>query len=62
MDSETLLISSEHTQENLRRVNFWTAGQSGLGVSMKDSIGELSTCDNHRPTWGRRFERSKDFR
>ncbi len=37
-------------------------GQSGLGVSMKDSVSELSTYDNHPADLGTEvFERSKDF-
>lgn len=37
-------------------------GQSGLGVSMKDAISELSTIDNHPADIGTEvFERSKDF-
>lgn len=37
-------------------------GQSGLGMSMKDSISELSTYDNHPADLGTEvFERSKDF-
>lgn len=37
-------------------------GQSGLGMSMKDSLSELSTYDNHPADLGTEvFERSKDF-
>lgn len=37
-------------------------GQSGLGMSMKDSLSELSTIDNHPADLGTEvFERSKDF-
>ncbi len=37
-------------------------GQSGLGMSMKDSTSELSTYDNHPADLGTEvFERSKDF-
>lgn len=48
-------------RENLtRRIDF-IDGQ-GLGVAMEDSIGELSTCDNHPADIGSElFERSKDF-
>jgi YteA family regulatory protein len=37
-------------------------GESGLGMSMKDSLSELSTYDNHPADLGSEvFERSKDF-
>lgn len=67
MDSETLLNFQRrllHEREKLGgQVNFLDEqGQSGLGVSMKDSISELSTYDNHPADLGTEvFERSKDF-
>jgi len=36
--------------------------EDSLGISLKDSTGELSTCDNHPADIGSEvFERSKDF-
>ncbi len=67
MDSETLLNFQRRLLQEREKltgqVNFLDEqGQSGLGVSMKDSIGELSTCDNHPADLGTEvFERSKDF-
>ncbi|MDD4768065.1 MAG: TraR/DksA C4-type zinc finger protein [Desulfotomaculaceae bacterium] len=67
MDSETLLNFQRRLLQEREKlggqVNFLDEqGQSGLGVSMKDSISELSTCDNHPADLGSEvFERSKDF-
>lgn len=53
----------EERQKLAGRIDFLDEqGQSGLGVSMKDSISELSTIDNHPADLGTEvFERSKDF-
>ncbi|MDI9448265.1 MAG: conjugal transfer protein TraR, partial [Bacillota bacterium] len=49
--------------ELLKQIDFVNEqGQGGLGVPLGDSIGELSTYDNHPADVGSEvFERSKDF-
>ncbi|MCL6634300.1 MAG: TraR/DksA C4-type zinc finger protein [Peptococcaceae bacterium] len=54
---QRLLDEREHL---LRRIE--SIDEGGLGVSLEDSTGELSTCDNHPADIGSElFERSKDF-
>ncbi len=49
-------------EQLIKRINFIDGQGDGLGVSMKDSISELSTVDNHPADIGSEmFERSKDF-
>lgn len=52
----------EEREQLSGRIKFIDGQGDGLGVSMKDSISELSTIDNHPADIGSEmFERSKDF-
>ncbi len=67
MDGEQLLdfqrrLLQEREKHNSRIDFLDEQDQSGLGVSMKDAVSELSTIDNHPADMGTEvFERSKDF-
>lgn len=54
---ERLLAERKHLLERIEFID-----EQGLGVSMEDSLSELSTYDNHPADIGSEmFERSKDF-